>query len=60
VPSRICNVSFTGSDGIVHAVEVTAASLYEAAVLALAEFRKGWLIEVLPGPVTCLDYFNQP
>ncbi len=35
-------------------MEVSATSLYEAAVLALAEFRKGWLAEVLPGRGTLL------
>jgi hypothetical protein len=38
VPSRSCRVSFTDSEGLEHAVEVSAASVYEAAVLALAEF----------------------
>ena len=37
----VCRVSFTDS-GIEHAVEVSADSLYEAAALAIAEFRKGW------------------
>ena len=54
MPARTCHVSFTGSDGIVHAVEVSASSLYEAAVLALAEFRRSWLMEVLPGRATRL------
>ena len=54
VPTRTCHVSFTGTDNIVHAVEVSAETLYEAAVLALAEFRKGWLVEVLPGRATRL------
>jgi hypothetical protein len=54
VPSQLCNVSFTGTDGIVHATDVSASSLYEAAVLALAEFRRGWLGEVLPGRATVL------
>jgi hypothetical protein len=48
VPARACNVSFTGTDGIVHAVDVAAASLYEAVVLALAEFRKTWRAEERP------------
>ena len=39
---------------MVHAVDVSASSLYEAAVLALAEFRKGWLVELLPGRGTLL------
>ena len=54
VPSRTCQVSFTGTDGIVHAVEVTAATLYEAAGMAIAEFRKSWLSEVFPGRATRL------
>jgi len=54
VPAQACNVSFTGTDGIVHAVDVTASSLYEAATMALAEFQKGWLMEVLPGRGTVL------
>jgi hypothetical protein len=40
VPSRSCVVSFTDADGVEHSVRVSAASLYEAAVLALAEFRR--------------------
>jgi hypothetical protein len=35
-----CRVSFTDSEGIQHAVEVEADSLYEAVALAVAEFRK--------------------
>jgi hypothetical protein len=53
-PARNCTVSFTGTDGITHGVEVSAVSLYEAAALALAEFRKCGLAEVLPGRVTRL------
>jgi hypothetical protein len=37
--SRTCLVSFTDSEGIRHAVEVEASSLYEAAALAIGEFR---------------------
>ncbi len=43
---RICTVSFTDPEGISHAVEVTAATLYEAAVLAVSEFRRVGLFEV--------------
>ena len=39
--ARTCAVSFADSEGITHSVEVSASSLYEAAVLALAEFRRG-------------------
>jgi hypothetical protein len=36
----LCRVSFEDSAGIAHTVSVCADSLYEAAVLALAEFQK--------------------
>ena len=39
-PTAPCRVSFNDSEGIEHAVEVVSASLYEAAVLAMAEFRR--------------------
>jgi hypothetical protein len=38
--ARTCLVSFTESENIGHSVEVVASSLYEAAVLAIAEFRR--------------------
>ena len=34
-----CRVAFTDSEGIEHAVEIEAESLYEAVALAVAEFR---------------------
>lgn len=37
---RVCLVSFTDTNGIRHAVEVAASTLYEAATLAMAEFRR--------------------
>jgi hypothetical protein len=40
VPYSRCSVSFTDSIGITHAVDVSAASLFEAAALAVAEFRR--------------------
>jgi hypothetical protein len=39
VSARPCRVSFIDAAGLEHAVEVAAGALYEAAVLALAEFR---------------------
>jgi hypothetical protein len=45
VPVRICAVSFGDARGIRHSVEVEAESLYEAAVLAVARFRKDPWIE---------------
>lgn len=39
MPTRTCTVSFTGSDGIRHSVNVQAETLYEAVALAVREFR---------------------
>lgn len=51
---RICLVSFTDSNGIRHAVEVAASTLYEAATLAMAEFRRCGFTADAPGPATRL------
>ena len=53
VPARVCIVSFKDASGVVHSVEVAAESLYEAAALALAEFRSSPMLNGnLPGPAT--------
>jgi hypothetical protein len=52
MPVARCRVSFTESDGIVHAVEVQAESPYEAVALAVSEFRQGEIITETPGPKT--------
>jgi len=53
--TRTCRVSFTDTQGIMHAVQVPAASLYEAAALAVAEFRRcGFMSDATPGPATRL------
>ncbi len=49
-----CHLSFTDSEGITHSVEITASTLYEAAVLALAEFRRCGFAEATFGPGTKL------
>ena len=54
MPSRSCVVSFTDSEGIEHCVRVSADSLYEAAVLALAEFRRHGFADATFGPATKL------
>ena len=46
VPARTCLVSFTDSEGIEHSVRVPAESLYEAAVEAMAAFRRSALVEM--------------
>lgn len=52
--ARSCSVSFTDSEGISHAVVITASTLYEAAVLELAEFRRCGFAEATFGPGTKL------
>lgn len=54
VPSRSCQVSFTDAEGIEHSVRVPAESLYEAAVEAIAAFRRSVLAEMPLGPSTRL------
>jgi len=54
VPSRSCLVSFTDAEGIEHKVKVPAESLYEAAVEAIAAFRRSVLVEMPLGPATRL------
>lgn len=46
----MCTVSFTGSSGIWHAVEVTAESIYEAAALGVSALKNsGWADAIAPG-----------
>jgi hypothetical protein len=44
----------TDSEGIRHAVEVSASTLYEAAALAIADFRRCGFTANAPGQVTRL------
>lgn len=54
MPSRACCVSFVGTSGIRHGVDVDAESVFEAAVKAIARFREDpWMEQV--GSVTPLD-----
>jgi hypothetical protein len=53
-PRRTCLVSFTDSENIRQSGEVTASTLYEAAVLAIAQFRKCGFTANAPGPATRL------
>jgi hypothetical protein len=52
--TRKCRVSFTDSVGITHSVGVAGASLYEAAALAVAEFRRCDFADATLGPATRL------
>jgi hypothetical protein len=50
VSVQACTVSFVGPTGVRHAVEVTAESLYEAAILGLNLLRQaGWADPITPG-----------
>ena len=51
---RSCRVSYQDFDGIRHSVQVTAETLYEAAVLALAEFGRCGFSDAHTGPATRL------
>jgi hypothetical protein len=53
--ARSCLVSFTDSEGITHSVEITATTLFEAAVAAMAEFRKHGFTDTTFGPATTLN-----
>jgi hypothetical protein len=60
---RTYTVSFTGSSGVRHSVEVTAESIYEAAALGVSALKNsGWVDAIAPGteleiqvrePATC-------
>jgi hypothetical protein len=53
--ARTCLVSFTDSEAIRHAVEVAASTLYEAAALAIGEFRPCGFTADASGPATRLN-----
>ena len=51
---RSCLVSFTDAEGIEHSIRVPADSLYEAAIEAMAAFRRGAFAEMTFGSATQL------
>src|ERR1700676_3560309 len=51
---RSCLVSFVDSEGIEHSIRVPAESLYEAAIEAMAAFRRGAFAEMTVGSATRL------
>jgi hypothetical protein len=55
MPYRSCVVSFTDPEGIEHSVRVSAATLYEAAVLAMAAFRRHGFADTTFGSATRLN-----
>jgi hypothetical protein len=52
MPAARCRVSFIDSDGVLHGVDVDAASLYEAVAIAVAQFREDAVGSSVPGPMT--------
>ena len=50
VATMTCTVNFTGPSGIRHGVEVSADSLYEAAIVGFSLLKKdGWVEPIAPG-----------
>jgi hypothetical protein len=50
VGTKTCIVSFTGPSGVSHSVEVSADSLYEAAIVGFSLLKHdGWVDAVAPG-----------
>ena len=48
--TKTCNVSFTGPSGVCHSVEVSADSLYEAAIVGFSLLKQdGWVDPVARG-----------
>jgi hypothetical protein len=60
VASRTCTVPFQDASGMRHSLEVVASSLYEAAVLAIKEFRSCSFTEVSAGKGTRLYVAVRP
>ena len=59
--SWICVVSFVDSGGIRHSIGLAAESLYEAAALAVSEFRRhNWVDDLEPGALTPLSISVKP
>jgi hypothetical protein len=58
--SSTCRVSFTDGANITHTVTVSASSLYEAAALGIAEFKKSGLAFANIGPATRLTIAVEP
>jgi len=50
MPVRACRVTISDTDGVLHTVEVTAATLYEAVAQGLAAIRRNeWVAGIAQG-----------
>jgi hypothetical protein len=58
--SSICRVSFKDGAGMTHAVTVSASSLYEAAALGIAEFKRSGFAFAAVGTATRLTVSVMP
>lgn len=58
--SSTCRVSFTDSVGMTHSVTVAASSLYEAAALGIAEFKRSGFAFATIGAATRLSISVAP
>ena len=58
--SSICRVSFTDGADVTHTVTVSASSLYEAAAVGIAEFKRNGFALVSIGPATRLTISVEP
>jgi hypothetical protein len=48
--TKACTVSFTGPSGVCHSVDVSADSLYEAAIVGFDLLKRdGWVDPIAPG-----------
>ncbi len=54
VVASSCRVAFTDGAGVTHSVAVSASSMYEAAAMGLAEFKKCGFAMAMAGPGTRL------
>jgi hypothetical protein len=60
IVSSTCRVSFTDGANITHTVTVSASSLYEAAALGVAEFKRSGFAFTSIGPATRLTIAVEP
>jgi hypothetical protein len=58
--SSTCRVSFTDGADVTHTVTVSASSLYEAAVLGIAEFKRSGFAFGGISPATRIRVFVEP
>ncbi len=58
--SSTCQVSFEDGAGVRHTVSVSASSLYEAAALAIVEFKRNGFAIATVGPATRLSVAVEP